>query len=669
LWWSWLAVAVVVVAGWSVGAADDVEGPSHTDAGTGRGQEAPSLGIELRRVDPSARPDGEAPDAAAIRADTPVAPGPGDRVLAISIERGGARFVWPDLDAPCYADPAAAVERLALKGWRKGGMTPDAPANHVSPAGRYLAADVSYLRTLMGQMEPLDAIASYDRALRGAPDFADAPRALAMIGFASLRLGLAPEADTAFTRVVHEHPQSRYATIALVGRAMALRARRRADEARAVLASLPHPVPEGLRCDVMVERAALARTAGAHAEAIALDETLARECPRVTAALVPIGERADSLVAAARRVDARALLEREGDTLEVEARATALVRAADLAREDGDVAAARRALERVLGSRIGAATRLRVQAELARVDAAGDAERAIARLEALAASAPTASLRVDLVAVLAETLADTGRFEDALARLRQPDARSTDDAVALAHADAVLARWIAKLDGRGDAVGIVVVYARHRTPLDTRASSATVRAVAHALVGTGLADAAVRVLRLRRPADEPAYALALADAALGAGDLGLARETLASLRDVALGQALGAERAHVVARLEAADGHPERVAVEPPPDAALAGTLAAAWTARGDAAVAGEACDAAAIAYERATALAPDAATRLLATARLVDLGARCGRPSSDATAGRLGALDDPVVRRATALVAATRAFGTTVAPGGADGR
>jgi hypothetical protein len=120
------------------------------------------------------------------------------RGVTIALERGGARFVWPDLDAPCYADPTAAVERLALKGWRQGGMTPNAPADHTSPAGRYLAADVTYLRTLMGQMPPLEAVHAYDRALRADPAFPDAARALVMIGFASLRIGLAPEAATAF---------------------------------------------------------------------------------------------------------------------------------------------------------------------------------------------------------------------------------------------------------------------------------------------------------------------------------------------------------------------------------------------------------------------------------------------------------------------------------------
>ena len=84
---------MVVVAG-AVGAAD--VGPAHADADEGRGRRASSLGVASDAV--------------------------------VALERGGARFVWPDLDAPCYADPAAAVERLALKGWRQGGMTPDAPA-------------------------------------------------------------------------------------------------------------------------------------------------------------------------------------------------------------------------------------------------------------------------------------------------------------------------------------------------------------------------------------------------------------------------------------------------------------------------------------------------------------------------------------------------------------
>jgi tetratricopeptide (TPR) repeat protein len=650
LWWSWLAVVVVVGL---VGAADDVDGPSHSDAGTGRGQEAPSLGID---------PGGSAP-VDAVRADGSTTREQGG-ALAIAVERGGARFVWPDLEAPCYADPAAAVERLALKGWRQGGMTPDAPASHVSPAGRYLAADVGYLRTLMGQMEPLDAIAGYDRALRAAPDFPDAPRALAMIGFASLRLGLAPEAETAFARAARDRPTSRYGAIATVGRAMALRARRRFDDARAALASLPRPVPADVRCDVLVERAALARAGAAHAEAVEIDDVLTRDCPRLMGALVPIAERADSLVAVGRRADARALLE-HADGLDLEPWAAALARAAELAREDGDGDGARRLLERVLGSRVGDATRLRTQAEIMRLDAAGGAERAIASLETLAGGAPTASLRVQVVGVLAETLADAGRFEEALARLRAPDARSADDEdTAIAHRDAVLARWIARRADEGDAVGVVLVYARHRTPIDTHASGPTARRIARALIDTGLAPSALRLLRLRQPSDEPSDVLALAGAALAAGDPALARETLARLRDAALADGLAVDRGRLAARLEAAEGHPERVA-ESAPDASLANALAVAWTARGDSAVAGAAWNAAGDAYARAAALAPDAATRALANARLVELRATRGTALDVSTDG-LAASDDPIVRRAAALVATTRAFGTSVTPAAA---
>src|SRR6185369_2294056 len=280
--WSWLAAVVVVGL---VGAEAD-GGSSHAHAGRGRGQEAPSLGISR----------------ASLSRETPAAD------ASIALERGGARFVWPDLDAPCYADAGAAVERLALKGWGTGRMTPDAPALHTSAAGRYLAADVTYLRSLLGQIPPLDAVAAYARALRTAPTFADAPRALVMIGFASLRLGLAPEADIAFDRVLGEYPTSRYTTVAKVGRAAALRQRRRFDEARGLLDSIAMPVTEGVRCEVVAERAGLARGTGHHADAVPLDETIARDCPRFTALPATTLDRADSLLAVGRRGDARALL-------------------------------------------------------------------------------------------------------------------------------------------------------------------------------------------------------------------------------------------------------------------------------------------------------------------------------------------------------------------------
>jgi tetratricopeptide (TPR) repeat protein len=608
---------------------------------------------------PAAPPSDGAPVAAAKPGASPA----DERGVTLALERGGARFVWPDLDAPCYADPAAAVERLALKGWRQGGMTPNAPASHTSPAGRYLAADVTYLRTLMGQIAPLEAVNAYDRALRAAPSFPDAPRALVMIGFASLRMGLAPEAATAFGRVSAEYPGSRYAPVAALGRATALRQRGRLDEARAALAEIAEPAPAGVRCEVVVERAALARATKRHADAVALDETVARDCPQFDALPSTTLDRADSLLGAGRRADARALLARPSEALEPGVQATLIARAAKLAREDGDLAAARGALERALGLRIGPGARAGLLARLVRLDGAVGPERAVARLEKLAATAPSPAVYADVIGLVAETLADAGQYEEALARIATLE-RSVlaDSAAAIAHRDAVLTRWIERLSAADDPAGIVAVYARHRATIDSQATPVTAQRIARALERMELPEPALRILRLRDPGDDSAHALAVADAALAAGDPGVAKEVLGRLDDLELSPALAAGRGRLVARLAIADGHPERVPSDgPASDPALARELAAAWTARGDAALAAAAWDAAADAYDRARALAPDAAARLVATAGLVAVRAAAGATPASSVAADLAAVDDALARRGIALVAATRDF--AVAP------
>src|SRR5262249_10536966 len=153
------------------------------------------------------------------------------------------------------------------------------------------------------------------------------------------------------------------------------------------------------------------------------------------------------------------------------------------------------------------------------------------------------------------------------------------------------------------------------------------------------------------PGDDPAYALAVASAALDARALAVARESLARV-DADRSRDLAPERARVAARLEALDGHPERVAGDAAAtDPAVAHDLAVAWTARGDAASAREAGDAARDASARAAALAGDSPVGLAASAGLV---ATAG--PSEAT--RLAAVDDPVLRRAVDLLGATRAVG-----------
>jgi tetratricopeptide (TPR) repeat protein len=590
-------------------------------------------------------------------------PPPAGSAVAIAVERG-ARFVWPDLDAPWYGDPSTAVERLALKSWRRG-ATPAAPAVHASAAGRYLAADVTFLRTLTGQAEPLDGIAAYERAVRGAPGFPDAPRALVMIGFASLRLGLAPEAETAFGRALRDYPGGPYETVAALGRVTALRARRRFDEARAALAEVPEDVASGVRCDVQAERAALARATGAHADAVALDGTLARDCPALDRVPATLRDRADSLLALGRRADARALLARPVPDMDPESQATLLMRAADLARDDGDLHAARTVLDRTLGWRIGAVTRTAVSARLAQLDAVVSPDRAIAGLDAIAATAPTLAARADVLGLVAETLAESGRYEQGLARLAVPPGAGGEvvDAV-LAHRDGVLARWIDRLATAGDPATLVLVYARHRTSVDTRASTTTARQVASALVRVRLLAPALRLLRLRDPGDDAAHGLAIAATALDGGDAAAARHALERLGDAALPDAAAAERTRLVARLLAAEGQPENVpeGTDAAADPVLARALAAAWMARGDAETSRDAWGAAASAYERAHTLAPDAPVRIAAAARLLGVRTRAGGPV-EPLADSLAAVDDPVVRRAVELLAATRGFGVALAP------
>jgi tetratricopeptide (TPR) repeat protein len=565
--------------------------------------------------------------------------------------------VWPDLDAPCYADAGAAVERLALKGWGTGRMTPDAPAPHTSAAGRYLAADVTYLRSLLGQIPPLDAIAAYARALRTAPTFPDAPRALVMIGFASLRLGLAPEADIAFDRVLGEYPTSRYTTVAKVGRAAALRQRRRFDEARGLLDSIAMPVAEGVRCEVVAERAGLARGTGHHADAVPLDETIARDCPRFTALPATTLDRADSLLAVGRRQDARALLAKPPAELGPTAQATLLARAAKLAREDGDLSAARAALEGALGLRIGPGARTGLQARLARLDGVVSPARAIATLEALAIGAPSATVYADVVGLVAETLADTGRYGEALARLEALDGTPMGEGgAALAHREAVLAHWIDRLSAAGDPTGVASVFARHRTMLETHASPETARRIAEALTRVGLPEAALRVLRMRDPGDDPAHTLAVGTAALEVGDVTLATDAVLRLDRVALPPDVAAARTRLAGRLAARDGHPERVVADAASDPALARDLTTAWTARGDLAAASSSWDAAADAYARARALAPDDRSRLVATAGIVR--ARAATGADPAVTEALATIDDATLRRGLALVATTRDFG-----------
>jgi tetratricopeptide (TPR) repeat protein len=209
------------------------------------------------------------------------------------------------------------------------------------------------------------------------------------------------------------------------------------------------------------------------------------------------------------------------------------------------------------------------------------------------------------------------------------------------------------------------VYARHRTTIDTRASTTTIRQVASALGHLGLAKPALRALRMRDGGDDPHHAIAIAEAALDAGVVDLARETLERVRARAGSEAdLGPNLHRISARLAAAQGHPDRVDVHEGVALApvLARDLARAWMARGEVAVARGDWIAAADAYRRAQAVAPDDPMALTASARLVQASAAT-QAAEGTTLGRLAEIDDAVVRRATALVTATREAGGFATP------
>jgi hypothetical protein len=239
----------------------------------------------------------------------------------------------------------------------------------------------------------------------------------------------------------------------------------------------------------------------------------------------------------------------------------------------------------------------------------------------------------------------------------------------LARGDALLARWFERLAATDDAAGIVTLYAKHRTVIDTHAGGATARRIADALDRMALPEAALRLLRLRDRGDDPAHTMAVGRAALRAGEPALARDALSRVPADGLAPALRIERARLAAAVAAASGHPEEVdAAVLAGDASLATQVARAWLTRGDDAAERAAWDEAAVAYDRARAITPNAGDRAAAAAALAAV-----RPDGTppATGDALASVDDPVVRRALALVEATRRYGVEPAAkrGGGGGR
>src|SRR6266567_7465939 len=121
--------------------------------------------------------------------------------------------------------------------WVRGAAAPDAGvrAEPRSAAALFLAADLTLLRAAAGGGDYESAATAYERALREAPDFADAARAWFLLGQAELALGFTPEAGAAFRELVRRFPASPLLDDARLGQAAALRLRRRPREARRIV--------------------------------------------------------------------------------------------------------------------------------------------------------------------------------------------------------------------------------------------------------------------------------------------------------------------------------------------------------------------------------------------------------------------------------------------------
>src|SRR5207244_9743734 len=110
------------------------------------------------------------------------------------------------------------------------------------------------------------------------------------------------------------------------------------------------------------------------------------------------------------------------------------------------------------------------------------------------------------------------RFEQALALLGRAAALGPDGvAQAGGRRAEILARWLAALDGQGDAAGVATVYAAYATEVQS-AAPADRATVAHALGRLGLHRAALRVLGAGADrAREPAGPVSLAAEGAGSG--------------------------------------------------------------------------------------------------------------------------------------------------------
>jgi hypothetical protein len=606
--------------------------------------------------------------------------------------------VWPVLAAPAYAAADAAVLRQRVATWQ-GGAVPDESVPHaaVSPAARYLAADLAFLGAARRNGDYFAAITAYGAALRDAPEFPDAERAQFMLGQLHLALTLGPEAGADFGLFARRFPASPLMPYVRLGEASALRLRRRPEEARRLLGQVIAGAEGDLLCRARFEEALQARSAQAAAQVAEAYGQLAAGCPELMATPGMLADYGEALLAAGDRDRLRALLaaRREGRPKAEEARLHLL--AGMLFAEADNGYRARLEFEQAAALHPGSAAAAEARVRTALLGAGGDPDRLAAALAGLAGEAASTALRAALLGEAAEASARAGRFEAALAFLARaaetgPEGRAQADG----RRAELLGRWIASLRGQDDAAGLTTVYAAYATDVKELATLEDRLAVAEALGHLGLHAAAAGLLAA--PAQRvPLAAVALAEETLAGGDADGARAVLRRLPAGVLSAALAARRARIAARAALRAGDAEAATAEaatvddaglraevaaavlglpggpPRARALLAPVLAGPAPSTRVLLIAGAAAAAdgdwapAAEAYARALTTAADGPERIEASAGLVRTArARGDGPQALAALDRLNGSGDALLRRAAAAVG--RAVVRAPAEGGDDG-
>lgn len=579
----------------------------------------------------------------------------------------GVRMAWPDLEAPEYAHGDAMPLRDALARWRRDGTLPPVPpAVPASTAASYLRADTLLVRAAAGVENGLGAIAAYEHALRTAPDFRDAGRGYLALGFASLWMGLAPEGHAAFNLLVERLPASPEAPYARIGQAIALRARGRLDAARKALDTVSVGLEGDARCEAQLERGRQARAAGKAGAAAETLRRVATDCPQTIAMPDAFADYADAVAASGAREEARVLLgaARTPRSPEEDARLDLL--RGELEAEAGDADAARLAYERVLGRKVARATRLEAEMRLALLGGTGDPRRRVARLEELSHEAAPVSLRAALLGEAAETLAASGRYEEAMLQLEQAATLGPEgQAQADGRRTELLGRWLARLRTEQDWPAMATVYAAYATDVRQVATPEDRRALADAFRRLGLAGPALSLLVADATSRVPADRLVYAETALDAGADDDARAAVSRMEPRTLDPALAARLGHVRARLalRAGDVDAAATALDAYPDPALAADVATALLAVADEQASHGQWPAAAATYRRILGTAVGGAPRTAAAAGL----ARAALAQGDGGAAAV-ALDETassgaeLAKRAAAALARARDVGVVPA-------